>query len=89
MGLPLLWQAAEEADGQIEVKSQVNQGTSIKATFSRSHIDCKPLGDIGQTLVTLVAGHPDVRFTFQYRKGEKEYSFDSAEMHLRGLSEGQ
>ena len=89
LGLPLLSQAAKEADGRIEVQSQINRGTFVKATFKRSHIDCRPVGDISQTLTTLVAGHPHVRFTFHYRKGENEHFFDSAEMHAERLSEGQ
>jgi len=79
LGLPLLSQAARECDGQFEIKSRPGRerGTAVKATFKRCHIDRKPLGDMAQTLATLVAGHPEVRFTYAYRKGETEYSLDT------------
>ncbi len=80
LGLSLLSQAARECDGHLDVKSQAGKGTLIKATFKRSHIDRKPLGDMPQTLSALIAGHPGVRFTYSYRKGETEHSLDTAEM---------
>jgi len=62
-------------------------GTAVRATFKRSHIDRKPLGDMAQTLATLVAGHPEVRFTYAYRKGETGYSLDTGEMRGKGCSD--
>jgi hypothetical protein len=79
LGLSLLAQATRECDGQLEIESKPRgtRGTVVKATFRRSHIDRKPVGDMAQTLATLVAGHPDVRFTYVHRKGEMEYSLDT------------
>lgn len=80
LGLSLLSQAAEEASGDFEIKSEVGRGTLVKASFRTSHTDCKPMGDMGQTLGALIAGHPGVRFTYVYRKGETQYSLDTAHM---------
>jgi signal transduction histidine kinase len=88
LGLSLLAQAARECDGQLEVESAAECGTSVKATFRRSHIDRKPFGDMAQTLTALVAGHPQVRFTYTYRDGETEYSLDTAHMGNQGSSQG-
>lgn len=80
LGLSLLSQAAAEADGKLDVKSEAGRGTLIKATFKRSHIDRKPWGDMAQTLSALIAGHPGVRFTYTYCKGETRSFLDTAEM---------
>jgi hypothetical protein len=62
LGLPLLEQAARETGGQLTLTSVPERGTEVTATFVASHIDRKPLGDLGTTLVTLILGSPQVEF---------------------------
>jgi len=85
LGLSLLSQAAKECDGKLEIESQPGQGAIVKATFRRSHVDRKPLGDMAQTLSALIAGHPGVRFTYAYRKGKTKQYVDTAEMWADGF----
>ena len=80
LGLALFSQAAAESEGKLEITSEPGRGAVVKATFKRSHIDRKPLGDMSQTLTALIAGHPGVRFTYAYRKGKTESRLDTAEM---------
>jgi len=68
LGLPLLAQAAEEAGGRIEVASQPGRGTTVKAKFRLSHPDLKPLGDMAETLRTILAGRPELTLRFEYWK---------------------
>ena len=79
LGLPFLAQAAEETGGNIEVRSIPGEGTEVRATFSLSHIDLKPLGDIAATLQTLIAGHPKVDIRFRYSGSDGEVEFDARE----------
>jgi signal transduction histidine kinase len=65
LGLPLLAQSAEEAGGTLEVESAPGKGTTVIATFGLSHIDCKPLGNIEETVRCLKATHPEVCFRFE------------------------
>jgi anti-sigma regulatory factor (Ser/Thr protein kinase) len=85
LGLSFLSQAAREAEGRLDVESQPGRGTLVRATFKRSHIDRKPLGDMAQTLSALIAGYPGVRFTYAYRKGKTEHRLDTAEMWTNGF----
>jgi hypothetical protein len=64
MGLPLLDQAAREAEGELVVESAPGAGTTVRASFRRSHIDRRPLGDIAETLISLILGHPEVDFLY-------------------------
>jgi anti-sigma regulatory factor (Ser/Thr protein kinase) len=79
LGLPLLAQAAREAGGDLRIDSTPGGGTRVHATFTRSHIDCKPLGDVVATLKTLVAGHSEVDFRFRYAREGSELVFDTRE----------
>lgn len=88
LGLSLLSEAARESEGEVKISSDVGRGTMVRATFKRSHIDLKPLGDMGQTLRALIAGNPGVRFTYAYRKGETEYFLDTAEMEREECKKG-
>jgi len=54
LGLALLAQAARESGGEMDVSSRPNEGTRVRATFRLSHPDCKPMGDIAETIQTLV-----------------------------------
>jgi signal transduction histidine kinase len=66
LGLPLLSQAAEEAGGCLRIESEVGKGTTITASFQLSHMDRKPLGNMGETLRVLRASHPHIKFTFTH-----------------------
>jgi hypothetical protein len=76
-GLPLLSEAARAANGHMSVESKKGEGTKIRAEFQYSHIDRQPLGDIGQTIITLVFGNPEVDFIYVFKKNDQEYRFDT------------
>jgi len=83
LGLPLLAQAAREAEGDFEASSEAGTGTRIVATFRHSHPDRKPLGDIASTLETLVGGHPGIEFRYEHRAGAQVDVFDTREVGCR------
>ena len=77
LGLPLLTQAARETGGDISVMPGSASGTIVTATFRQSHIDMKPLGDIAETLIVLIAGNPQVDFLFTCSKNENAFLLDT------------
>ena len=54
MGLPLWKMAAEMTGGAMTVESAPGVGTTVTAVFGLSHIDRLPLGDLPQTMATLI-----------------------------------
>jgi hypothetical protein len=80
LGLSLLAQAAKETGGSIAITPGEGGGTSVKADFRPSHIDMKPLGNIADTLVVLIAGNPGVDFIFSYAFNGDNFSFDTREI---------
>ncbi len=80
LGISLLSQSAQEAGGSVEIDSLPGRGTEIVATFQLNHIDLKPMGDLAATLVTLIGGHPEVDFIFEYKKNNRVYLLDTREV---------
>jgi len=82
LGLSLLAQAARETGGDISIKSTEGAGTIVQAQFRPAHIDMKPLGDIAETLTVLIAGNPDIDFSFTYDfdMGSGPFAFDTRDI---------
>ena len=85
LGIPLLRLAAEMADGNFSLQSDIGKGTWVEADFRHSHIDRMPLGDLSSTFLTLLIGHPQIEWTFLYRvtaenKQSRDFLFESAEL---------
>lgn len=64
LGVPFFKMAAELTGGELTIDSQVGKGTTVTATFGRSSVDRMPLGDVTQTLLTLIQGNPDIDFYY-------------------------
>jgi hypothetical protein len=77
MGLPLLKEAAEMANGKLEIRSVPNSGTTITATFQLSNIDRKPLGNMAETITALLATEHQVNILYRHSRGGKSVTFDS------------
>lgn len=89
LGLPLLKAAAEMANGKLTIESDIDKGTKVTATFQLSHVDRKPLGNMSETILTLVAGNPEVNIRFKHRKDKSEFTLDTAKFRKRINSSGQ
>lgn len=77
LGLSLLQQAAKRANGKFSIESKKGKGTTVKASFQYSHVDRQPLGDIAETIETLVIGNPSVDFRYEHRENGLLSVFDT------------
>lgn len=69
LGVPFLRMLAEMTGGSVSIKSvpeseSDEHGTEVHAVFHTDHIDFVPLGNIVETVITLIQGSPDVDFVF-------------------------
>jgi Histidine kinase-, DNA gyrase B-, and HSP90-like ATPase len=80
LGLSLLQQTAEEADGCLKVDSKPGQGTRVDVAMNYGHIDRKPMGDMAETIITLIQGNAAVDFAYEHIKNGKKYSLNTAEI---------
>ena len=80
MGIPLFRMAAEMAGGGLSIDSQQGVGTTVKAWFVRSHIDCIPLGDMAATVTALIRMNPDRDFCYNRALDKREFTLDTREL---------
>lgn len=79
LGLSLFQAAAEHCGGDFSIRSQPGQGTTVVATFGYDHIDRAPLGNITDTILTLVISNPAVDFCYRHRFEDRVFTFDTRE----------
>ena len=80
MGIPLFKMAAELTGGTFDISSTPGRGTVLKGVFTRSHIDIPPMGDMTETMCTLVQGAPDVDFLYTGETDTQTFRFDTREV---------
>lgn len=89
LGIPMLKQSAEMAGGTFGIESEVGKGTCIHASFDLTNIDCIPMGDICDSLITLIVLNPETPdFVFQASAPGREALFDTRQVReaLGGVS---
>ena len=77
LGVPFLKLAAEQTGGSVAVTStpigqSAEHGTVVTAVFFKDSIDFTPLGDLVETIVTLIQGSPDMDFVFDHIVDDKQ-----------------
>ncbi len=80
LGIPFLFQAAELTGGQVTVDSGPGKGTRVTATFHWGHVDRPPIGSMAETILTLIAGHPDREYIYEEREGNRVFRLDTREI---------
>jgi anti-sigma regulatory factor (Ser/Thr protein kinase) len=80
LGIPLLTQAAEQTGGTLVIESAPGAGTRVLVTFGLSHMDRPAIGNMAETLITLIAGHADRDYIYEERDGEHTFRFDTREI---------
>ena len=89
LGIPLLTQNAQLSGGGVRIESAVGKGTRIEAAFHTDSIDCLPVGDLAETMATLVLSNPDrpdFCLTCSSPEGEMQFSTEEIRTALGGVS---
>lgn len=72
LGVPFLKMLSEQTGGTLKIESKEaskfpdDHGTKLCATFGLHHIDFIPLGNMIDTVMTLIQGYPDINFTYDH-----------------------
>jgi hypothetical protein len=80
LGIPLLAQAAEQAGGGLTIDSAPNSGTRVTVTFQWSNIDRPKMGAMADTLLTIIAGHPELDIVYEERVDGEVFRLDTREI---------
>ncbi len=80
LGIPLLKMAAESCDGSFSITSKVGEGTRVTAAFRLSHLDRMPLGNMAETMVTLISMNDRIRYVYTHTTDEDSFVMDTKEI---------
>lgn len=80
LGIPLLLEAAQRCDGDLDIQSEEGVGTILKTYFKHNHIDRAPMGDLVNTITMLILSSPEIRYIFTYSINSKDFTMDTKEV---------
>lgn len=80
LGLPLFAAAAQQCNGNLQVKSKPGIGTTVTATFQHSHIDRAPLGDLVTTIMAVIHSEQAVDVHYKHIVDGRMFDLDTAEV---------
>lgn len=84
LGISLMHAACKRCEGNLAVESEKNIGTKLTATFKRSHIDRAPIGDMAETMLSLIiSGSGESRavdFVYRHVIDSREFRLDTREI---------
>lgn len=80
LGLPLFAEAAESCNGQLKIESSPGKGTKIEAQFEYDHIDRAPLGDITETIISIISVNPELDLEYIHYVNNNKFYFSTLEI---------
>ncbi|MBE7048893.1 MAG: sensor histidine kinase [Ruminococcaceae bacterium] len=80
MGLSLFKAAAETTGGNFSIESEKGKGTTVRAEFVYNHIDRQPLGDMAQTITTVLSGNATIDFVYRHTVDGRKFLLDTREI---------
>jgi hypothetical protein len=80
LGIPMFKASAENCNGSFKINSQLGVGTEIDAEFQHSHIDRVPLGNMTDTIVTIVMGCAKMDLIYTHCVNEKRFCLNTREI---------
>ena len=88
LGIPLFKIGALSCDGTFKLESKENIGTLIEATYKKSHLDTPPIGDISESIVTLIQADENIDYEFHYETDDVVFDLNTVEIKelLDGVS---
>lgn len=83
LGIPLLKVAAERTSGGLQITSAKGCGTVVEASFVIGNIDRPPLGDMADTITSVILANPDIELKLTLRRDGKIFIMETCEIKER------
>jgi hypothetical protein len=77
LGIPFVKQIADMCEGELKIDSTEGVGTTISFSMKLSHIDRPPVGNIANTIHSLIVLNPEIDFSFSYTVDEEEFKIET------------
>lgn len=80
MGISLFEAAAQQSGGYLDIDSELGKGTTLYVCFELDNIDRAPIGDMAETMVTILLSAPEINYVYTHRRSEEEFIFDTKDI---------
>jgi DNA mismatch repair ATPase MutL len=80
LGIPLFKAAAMRCNGDLQITSKLGCGTTVKVWFVHSHIDRAPLGNIDETIHSLIVCNPSIDFLYRHIVDQISFQLDTRQI---------
>ena len=80
LGLPMLKESCERCNGKFTINSQLDKGTTVNCYFERNNIDRAPLGNMGDTIMTIINCLDDCELIYNHVTDKGSFSLKTVEI---------
>lgn len=80
LGIPLFKEGALQTGGSFQLNSEVGHGTVIEVSYVKSHLDCPSMGDLQETIVTLIQADASIEYELVYTWDEGCFEMKTTEI---------
>ena len=80
LGVPLFKEGALQTGGTFRLESEVGKGTLIETTYVKSHLDCPAMGNLPETIATLVQADATIEYHIDIVYDNHTFTFDTKEI---------
>lgn len=80
LGLPMLKESCERCNGKFTIDSQLGKGTAVKCYFERNNIDRAPLGNMGDTIMTIINSMDECELIYNHVTDKGSFSLNTVEI---------
>lgn len=80
LGISMFKANAELCEGHFEIRSELGVGTEIVAVFKHSHIDRVPIGNMPDTMMSIVMGAKEADVVYKHVYNSEVFNFDTQEI---------
>lgn len=80
LGLPLMDMSTKRCGGYLKIDSIPGQGTVIEAMYQHNHLDRPPMGNLVETIKSILVASPVLQFSYYHTVNNKSLSISSHEI---------
>lgn len=80
LGIPLFKAAVEATGGKFFLESKENVGTKIIGEYVKNHWDTPPMGDLSETIMTIIQTDEAIDYEIFYQTDCREWSMKTKEI---------
>lgn len=80
LGLPLIDMSAKRCEGYLTIASIPGSGTVVEALYKHSHLDRPPLGNIVETVKSILIANPELDFSYCHTVDKAVFSVATQEL---------